>query len=164
MQPIVSLGRVRANVGERQNLAGKRVEHDRRAAPRAAGADFVRELILGERLNLGIDRQLDTRSRLRTAKGERAVEDRIAERVTIKAQLERLAADQMLVLRFNPGESLAIHPRQPNHSRCQVTLRVKTFVLAQRVETVESQRLRRLGTLGRQMARQPHEGRRMLEP
>jgi len=102
---------------QRQHLAAERIEHHRRTAPRAAGAHFGGQVIFGQSLDPRVERQHQPRARFGHLECERAVKDRMAERIMIEAQHHRLAADQPIVLQLEAGETLAIHPRQPHHRR-----------------------------------------------
>ena len=144
MQALADARAVGGDICQRQHLAAEWIEHHGGAAPRAAGADFGRQVILGQRLNPRVERQHQSRARLRSLERERAVEDRMAERVMIEAQHHRLAANQPIVLQLEAGEPLAIHPRQPHHRRGQGALRIEPFVLAERAHSVEPERFGRL--------------------
>ena len=163
VQPVVDVGAAGADVGHRDHFAGKRIEHDCAAALRAALNHFRRQLGFGERLDRRIDRQLELRARLRRLERQRAVENRMAQRVTIEAQLDRFAARQLVVLQLQPGEPLAVHPRQPHHRRGQVALRVKPLVFADRADAVDSERFHGLRFVRRDSTLEPHERRVLVQ-
>ena len=144
VQPVMNVGAVGTDVRHRHHFASKRIEHDHAATLGAARFHFRRQLGLGERLDRRVDRQLELRARLRRLECERAVENRMPLRVVIEAQLDRLAARNPVVLQFQSGEPLAVHPSQPHHRRGQVALRIKPLVFANRADAVDSERFRRL--------------------
>ncbi len=163
VQTVVKVGAVGVHVRHRHHFAGKRIEHDHAAALRAAGLHFRRQFGFGERLDRRVDRQLELRARLRRLERERAVENRMPLRVVIEAQLDRFAAHNPVVLQFQSGEPLAVHPSQPHHRRGQVALRVKPLVFANRADAVDSERFRRLPLVRRDPALEPHERRRLVQ-
>ena len=76
----------------------------------------------------------------------------------VELQFHRLAAHYIVILKFNSGESLAVHPSHPHHRRGQVALRIKPLIFAHRPDAIEAQIFHFMPALRRQMAREPHEG------
>ena len=144
VQAVVNVGAAGADVGHRHHFAGERIEHDNAAALGPARLHFGGQFGFRERLDARVDRQLELRARLRRLERHRAVENRMPLRVMIEAQLDRLAARNLVVAQLQPGEPLAVHPRQPHHRRGQVALRVKSFVFADRADAVDAERFDRL--------------------
>src|SRR6516225_11223417 len=81
----------------------------------------------------------------------------MAQRILIKAEFNRLAAHQLVILQLHAGEPLAIHSRHPDHRRGQVALRVETFIFAHRTYALEPKLLNFARTRQWQMTRKPYE-------
>ncbi len=141
-------------VGERQNLARARVEHDGRARLRARALDRRLERLLGAELHDLIYRQHHglTGPRL---DAETLVHP--APRVALEDDATGLARQRRVVKLLDPGQPLVVHPDVAEHVRRQIAVRVTPLRLLQRVHALELQLLDRRALVFRHLARDPDE-------
>ena len=109
-------------LGHGENLAGRRVEDDRRRVLRVPRRDGLAEHLLGLRLDRVIDRGEHVRPLPHRARADHV--DRTARRVADDGLLPRAAGELPVVLELEPAEAVVVDPRVAEHLGRDRPLRV----------------------------------------
>ena len=108
-----SFGLKVGHVGERQDLAGARVEHDRGAGRRLRVGHAGRQLALGDRLDAASSVS-STRLPCVGCVGERRAHELAAARVALDGERTRLAADLAVEAALEPSSPCESTPTKPS--------------------------------------------------
>ena len=143
------VGVERRRAGERQHLAGLRVEHHNRTRIRVVGANPRPELALDDVLEMLVDGQLDGRAgRWRPVDAA----ERAAPGIGVDQDLSRLAADLRVVGRLDPAQALVVDADVADEVGRELAVGIVAPVLGEESDTGQPQRRHAPRLLGRRLA------------
>ena len=138
-------GLVARVVGQRQHLAGLHVEHDHAAGLGLVLGHRVAHALVGEELDLGVDRELDVAGR-RPASPVSPMSSTTRPRRSLTTHARAVAALQVLVQReLDALLAAVLDVGEADHVRRRLALGVLAPVLAELVDALELERAHRVG-------------------
>ena len=152
---------IRRTIGHRQNFAGSRIHHNNRAAGRTCRTHGAIESTLRKKLNLRVNRQIDTAFFIGKKLRKRRFQNRRSVARRNNGLLLAVAFDFLIKHHLYTVQTFVIDADETQHLRQQIAVRIVTFALFKKMQTgnllLFNQRFDLIGNVFIQHPLQPHE-------